>query len=249
VLVDYWGPFVERGTGDASWLEVAVVDGPRAITVRPVMRPSLSGEVSAGGAHFESDEGAIEVEGSRAIAHIGPGDASWRFWGLANLLAAAVAARLPSRPGAMLHAAGIVVDDRAFLLTGPAGAGKSTWARAAGAGGARIVSDDTVVLDAQAGTVMLLGTAIRAHEAHPGGRGRWPVAAILHARWGSPASLGPVSPSLAQARLAANLLYVHSGWGKDARLPALLDLLAAVPQRELTFAPDASFVTLLRETT
>jgi hypothetical protein len=243
-----WGAFVAAEPDRTPWLDVAVDDAGRAIPELPHMRPSMAGEVRETGARFESDEGTIELDaGGRALARLGSGAASWRFWGLANLLYAAIAARLPSRPGVMLHAAGIVVEGRAFLLTGAAGSGKSTFARAARDAGARVVSDDSVIVDGGSGGPSLLGTPVRASEARPGGPGRWPVAAILHARWGSPASLGTVPAPVAQARLAANFLFVSSGWGKDARLPQVLDLMAALPQRELTFAPDPSFVSLLRE--
>ena len=142
-----------------------------------------------------------------------------------------------------------MIDGRAFLLTGASGSGKSTWARAAREEGARVVSDDTVVVDAASGVVELLGTPVRAHEAHPGGAGRWPVAALLHARWGTPPGLAPVAPLAFHARLAANLPFLGSAWGRDARLETVADVLAQrVPHRELTFSPDPGFVALLRHT-
>jgi hypothetical protein len=50
-----------------------------------------------------------------------------------------------------------------------------------------------------------------------------------------------------EALLAANLPFLASGWGHDARLDALVPFLAgAVPHRALTFAPDPSFVPFLR---
>ena len=247
-ILEHWGAFLARGAIGVPWIDVAIASSGNALLTRPTMRPSLTGEVGAAGARFASDEGSIEIGADgRAEARIGDGDAAWRFWGLANLLAAAIAYRLPSRPGALLHAAGIVLDDRAYLLIGAAGTGKSTWTHAARAAGARVVSDDAVVVDGASGRFELLGTPIRSHEAHPGGVGRWPLAAILHARWGSPPRLAPVAPLDVHARLAANLLYLASGWAHDARLETVIDRLAGgVPHRELTFSPDPSFVDVLR---
>jgi hypothetical protein len=243
-----WRLFLAERTAEGPWLDVAVVSSGRPLIARPTMRPSMTCEVDQAGARFACDEGSIDLGlDGPASARLGDGDPSWRFWGLANLIAAGLAYRLPSRPGALLHAAGIVIDGRAFLLTGASGSGKSTWTRAAREGGARVVSDDAVVLDAASGTVELLGTPIRAHEAHPGGPGRWPVAAILHARWGRPPALTPVTALAFHARLAANLLFLAPAWGHDARLDRMAGVLAGGPrQRELTFAPDPSFVELLR---
>lgn len=243
-----WAPFVAKGTEPPAWLEVEVTSSGHRIETRPAMRPEMTCEVGAARARFACDEGSIELDAEGPVsARLGAGDPAWRFWGLSNLLAAALAYRLPSRPGALLHAAGVVIDGRAFLLTGASGSGKSTWARAAREAGARVVSDDTVVVDAASGTVELLGTPIRAHEAHPGGTGRWPVAALLHARWGAPPALAPVAPLVVHARLAANLPFVASAWERDTRLERVAGVLAErVPHRELTFSPDPSFVELLR---
>jgi hypothetical protein len=247
---DAWGPFVVDGAEELAWLDVDVAASGHRIVTRPTMSSAMESEVEPARARFACDEGSIELAAEgRASVRLGAGDPAWRFWGLSNLLAAALAYRLPSRPGALLHAAGVVIDGRAFLLTGASGSGKSTWARAAREAGARVVSDDTVVVDAASGVVELLGTPVRAHEAHPGGAGRWPVAALLHARWGTPPALAPVTPLAFHARLAANLPFLSSAWGREPRLDALADLLAArVAHRELTFAPDPGFVTLLRHT-
>jgi hypothetical protein len=242
-----WAPFIasERTT---PWLDLDVRQADHTIVTGRVMRPSLSGEVRSGAARFRSDEGEIDVDDSGlARVRLGRGDDRWRFWGLVNLVAAALAVRLPSRPGALLHAAGIVFDDRAFLLIGPEGSGKSTFASAARAGGARVISDDTVVVDGASGGLVLLGSPVRAHEATHPGPGRWPVAALLHARWGAKARLDPVGRLAMETLLAANLPFLASGWGRDARLDALVPFLAeAAPHRVLTFAPDPSFLDLLR---
>jgi len=244
----HWSPFLTDRREAPPWVEIAVAASGQTLVARPVMRPVMTCEIEPGRARFACDEGAIELGvAGPASALLGLGKTSWRFWGLTNLLTAALAYRLPSRPGALVHAAGIVIEGRAFLLTGASGSGKSTWAQAAREAGARVISDDAVVVDAASGVVELLGTPIRAHQAHPGGVGRWPVAAILHAKWGSAPSLAPVAPLAFHARLAGNLPFLGTAWGRDERLDALTDLLAErVAHRELTFAPDPSFVPLLR---
>jgi hypothetical protein len=242
-----WAPFVTR-RDTTPWLDVAVTASDHTIATGRPMRKSIAGEVRGGGGRFRSDEGEIEVDPEgRARVRLGRGDDQWRFWGLANLVGAALAVRLPSRPGALLHAAGVVIDGRGFVLIGPEGAGKSTFARMAAAGWERVISDDTVLVDGASGHLELLGSPTRSHEATNLGRGRWPIAALLHARWGTEARLDPAGRLATEALLAANLPFLSSGWGHDARLDALVPFLAgAVPHRVLTFSPDPSFVALLR---
>ena len=247
VLASQWAPF--KTDPDAPpWLDVAVGVADHTIVTGRPMRKSVTGEVRNGRGRFRSDEGEIAVDAEgHAHVSLGRGDDMWRFCGLVNLTAAALAVRLPSRPGALLHAAGIVIDGRGFLLMGPEGAGKSTFARAAGEAGTQVISDDSVLVDGASGRLELLGSPMRPHEATDLGRGRWPVAALLHARWGTEARLDPVTRLATEALLAANLPFLASGWGHDARLDALVPFLAmSVPHRALTFAPDPSFVAVLR---
>jgi hypothetical protein len=243
---EHWAPFLG---GDAEpFLTVELGAADHTIATDRALRPSVAGEVRDGGFFFRSDEGDLAVDSvGIALVRLGHGDKRWRFWGLMNLFAAALAVRMPSRPGALLHAAGVVIDGRAFLLVGPEGAGKSTFARAASEGGAQVVSDDVVLVDGAGGGLCLLGSPIRAHEATSPGPGRWPVAAILHARHGETSRLDAVNRVTAEAVLTANLPFVVSGWGRDARLDAVVAYLAqCVPHRLLTFAPDPSFVHMLR---
>ena len=59
--------------------------------------------------------------------------------------------------------------------------------------------------------------------------------------------VAPVAPLLVQARLTANLPFVADGLEDDPRIGALVQRLTReVPCAELTFAPDAAFVALLR---
>jgi len=246
-LASRWAPFIASQAA-TPWLDVAVSAADRTIETGRAMRPSLTGEVRDGSARFRSDEGEIAIDAAGlARVRLGRGDDAWRFWGLVNLTAAACAFHMPSRPGAVLHAAGIVVDGRAFVLSGPEGAGKSTFARAAREGGARVIGDDTVLIDGATGRLELLGWPFRADEATSPGPGRWPVAAILIPRWGRAPRIDPADRLAVEARPTANLLYMASGWGRDARLDALVPFLAgAVPHRVLTFAPEPSFVPILR---
>jgi hypothetical protein len=247
-LSSEWAPFLAAPSAGEPWLDVELETSDRVIPEGRVMRPSLTGEVRDGAARFWSDEGEITVAAAgRARVGLARGRDNWRFWGLVNLIAAAMAVRLPSRHGALLHAAGIVLDGRAFLLVGPEGAGKSTFAQAARQGGARVISDDTVVLDAEGDRLVLLGSPIRAHEATEPGPGRWPVTAVLHARRGTEPRLEPVGRLAVETLLVANLPFLASGWGRDARLDALVPFLAqATAYRAMTFGPDPGFLDLLR---
>jgi hypothetical protein len=242
-----WAPFIAR-TLESPWLDVEVRSSDRVIAAGRVMQPSLTGDVKDGAGRFWSDEGELTIDAAgSARVSLARGDDNWRFWGLVNLIAAALAVRLPSRPGALLLAAGIVVDGRAFLLVGQEGSGKSTFANAAHRGGARVISDDTVLVDRGDDGLVLLGSPVRAHEATNPGPGRWPVAAVLHARRGDEARLDPVGRLAVETLLAANLPFLVSGWGRDARLDALVPFLAgATSYRVLTFSPDPSFLGVLR---
>jgi len=201
-----------------------------------------------GRARFWMPEGSAEI-GTDGRARVGllRGLGEREYYTLANLLRACLAWLLPSRGGMLLHAAGLVVEGRAFLLVGPEGSGKSTWAREGERGGASVLSDDLVLLDGAGERLEALGAPFRSTHPSVCGPGRWPLAAVLFPRHGSPPALASVDTLLSSARLAANLTFVAEGLGADERIDALLGrTLREVRCAELTFAPDPSFLELLR---
>lgn len=246
-LRDDWSAFVAEPSDDPLLdIRVEFVERPYgAAAYRPkAMRSTLSVEA----AHFGMPEGEVHVAPS-GIARLslvaGLGDLA--YFTLQNLIRAGLAWLLPTRGGGLLHAAGLVLGERAFLLVGAEGAGKSTWARLGAAAGARVVSDDLVLVDRAGARYEVLGTPFRSTHVARYGPGRWPLAAMLFARHGAPPALREVPSLVSRARLLANLPFVAEALETDPRIGELVrDLALAVPCAELTFAPDAGFVELLR---
>ncbi len=197
---------------------------------------------------LESCTAAVDETGQAELSltrGLGPRE----YFTLLNLLRAALAWRLPHRGAVLLHAAGIVVEKGAFLLVGPEGSGKSTWAELGQRAGAHVLSDDLVLVDGGGARLEALGSPFRSTHRADYRPGRWPVCAILFPRHGDSPAWTPCDGMLARARLAANLPFVSSALEQDPRVAAVVERLAtAVPCRELTFGLDPAFVDLLRST-
>ena len=237
-------PFTDR---DPIVVEVAELDRPltpgREMVGAPVIERSGTTLI------VRRDEGELTCDAEiRVVAmRLAQGDDRRRLWGLLNLLAVALAWRLLGRGGGAIHAAGVVVGERAVLLIGAEGAGKTTWALAAGSAGLPVISDDIVFLDAGSGRLEALGAPVRDRGIPHAGPGRWPVAAFLLPRHGAPAALLPATRLVLEARLAANMLYVAAGWRDDPNVVRALESMAsAAPARTLVFAPDASWLDPVR---
>ena len=247
-LVREWGAFRAERAG-APLLEVEVSRGRPLAGSPPRFDPkAMRAELGPSAAVFHMPQGRVELDtGGRARLELAGGPAAHEHYALLNLLRAALAWKLLSRGGALLHAAGIVVDGRAFALAGAEGSGKSTFSGEGERGGASVVSDDLVLVDPEGGGFALAGAPFRSTHAVAFARGRWPLAALLFPRHGAPPVLAPVAPLLAQARIVANLPFVAESLDRDDRLRAVVArLVERVPCRELTFAPDPGFLELLR---
>jgi hypothetical protein len=243
-LLERWAPF--RDDDARALLAVEVGPGEAAFLPGRAMPDDVICAYAPDGARFERPEGWIEVAaGGRARAGLHAGDEGRRAWGLANLLAAALAWAAAPRPAALLHAAAAVVNGHAFVLVGPSGAGKTTWARAAQAGGASVLSDDLILLDGASGTLEALASPLRSHEFGVVAPGRWPVGAVLLPEHGPEPALAPVSRLAVLARLAANVLYLDPAIAPGSPRSRVVDALAAVPARTLRYRPDPSFLPLL----
>jgi hypothetical protein len=199
-------------------------------------------------ATYGTPNGTCRVEpGGRATVRLAPGDTAARRLTLQNFVRAAIAFLLPSRGGAAIHAAGIVLDGRGFVLPGASGAGKSTASSLAESRGALVVSDDLVLVDGADGRAVLLGSPFRSTHPVACPPGRWPLAGILIPEKGTTPSLRPAVPLLVKARLLSNLTFVADLVADDPRVAAVIGRLAAeVPSAVLTFARDPSFIELLR---
>ena len=128
------------------------------IEIRPDrIEPSISAfepkamlsRFSGAEALFELPEGRARVHrDGRATVDLARDLGGREFYTLTNLVRASLAWALPSRGAALLHAAGLVLDGRGFVLAGAESSGKSTWARLGEERGGIVVSDDLVLLDA-----------------------------------------------------------------------------------------------------
>lgn len=249
-LKNEWRAFRADTAGAAPFLRVCVRSSSTSpASDAPFAPKRMRSRLTRDSAVFSMPEGRAEVALSGpARIELSGGLGEREYFTLLNLLRSSLAWRLPSRPAALLHAAGAVVDGRAFVLTGAEGTGKSTWAHLAEQAGARIVSDDLVLLDASTRGFDLLGAPFRSTHRTQFRKGRWPLAAILFPAHGAAPSLASVAPIVAKARITANLPFIAEAVEHDERVTVLVDRLASeIACAELTFAPDPGFVRTLRD--
>jgi hypothetical protein len=149
--------------------------------------------------------------------------------------------------GALLHGAGIVLDDQGILLIAPSEGGKTTISRLLSSQ-ADILSDETICVRPDAdrpGRYLLYGSCFWSGPAYPSRAGGFPLRAICFLRKGA---LGRAP--LPRARALRELLReLHLPIGPTATVDslALADrLLANVPAQTLTFALDSDPAPLLR---
>ncbi len=231
-------------------LEFTIRPGGGEMDPGPFRGEKLETRVAGNRVRIEMDEGRCTFErgSGQAELQVHEGDAGHRFFGIVNLMLAAMAWELPVRGAALMHAGGIAIDGAAFALVGQSGAGKTTWVRLARDGGALPLSDDLLLLDTSGDQPELLGSPFRIREFGSPGAGRWPLAAVLFSSHGEIHELTEVSPLLAQARLGANFPWVGERIGEEGSPLAevVRRLVAGAPVRQLTFRRDGGFLPLLR---
>lgn len=244
-----WSHFVVRAA-DSPFLSLRVSYGAPetgAAPMPPFNPKQMRSLLDADYARFEMPEGCVDlrVDGTGEV-RLAAVEGERLYWVLRNLLRSAVAWSLPSRGGALLHAAGLIIGGRSFLLIGPEGSGKSTWARLGEEAGQHVLTDDLAIIDGAGSRMVALGSPFRSDHLITHRSGRWPLAAILLPEHGPARLSAPVAPIRAKARIAANLPFVADGLQRDGRLAALLERLTAeVPCRVLRFDRDPGFVDLL----
>ncbi|MCX7706802.1 MAG: hypothetical protein N2204_02185 [Anaerolineae bacterium] len=232
-------------------------DGPTDLTIQVVARPAAS--KSAGAAHLleaalAADTAGYRLEATGVVAHVqlAQGQASLTLSddeplaALEYFLRIACALLAFHKGGLLVHAAGLLADDYAYLFTGVSGSGKSTVT--ALSPHAIALSDDLVLLRPAGGRWIAHSTPFWNPEtaARAGQTASGPVAGIYKLVKAREVRLEPLSPAAAAAELAANCPVIN---GRPELLPELLSrcraLVGAVPTHQLYFRKDASFWKLI----
>lgn len=154
-----------------------------------------------------------------------------------------------ARDGAVeVHACAVVWKGKVLLFCGQSGAGKSTTARLwkAHARGARLLSDDRVVLRPGARGVRAFGTPWHGDGGFASPQGA-PLGGLFFLKHAKATRLAPLSASEAAARLFARSF--PPPWdaeGVEGALDACADAASAAPAFELAFRPDRTAVEAVR---
>jgi len=154
-----------------------------------------------------------------------------------------------AREGAVeVHGCGVVWKGRTLLFCGKSGAGKSTTARLwrRHARGARLLSDDRVVLRPGKRSVRAFGTPWHGDGGFASPRSA-PLGALFFLRHGRTTRLRPLSRAEAAARLFTRSF--PPPWdaeGVARALDACADATATAPAFDLAFRPDRSAVEAVR---
>lgn len=244
-----WQSFVVQGgeTHEPPLLEIHCQSGDPLVEPGPFRPKTMQHRFQAERAEFSIPEGQIVVDsGGRAELRIHPVDAGRDFYTLCNLHRAALSWMLPRHAALLIHAAGIVVAGRAFLMIGAHGAGKTTWARIALEAGCQVVSDDLVIVDSIDRCPTLVAAPLRSTLRFDYQLGRWPLAAILLPRHGPTHEIETLAGIVVHAGLTANLPFINDATVPDPVVAERVDqLAAAVPCARLTFSRDSGYLALL----
>ncbi len=151
-----------------------------------------------------------------------------------NFLRVYAAHRTLKQGGLVLHSAGLVFDDRAYIFSGRSNAGKTTLTRKAYQKGARVLSDDiNLLLPAtegyQAHAVPFTGEFGRTLD-QSGGLDAYPVAAVILLKQGERLATETVTTADAVATLLTGCPFVNTDAEESSALfDAVINLVAALP--------------------
>jgi hypothetical protein len=174
---------------------------------------------------------------------------------LENFLRLLAAYRLLAAGGLLLHSAGVTDGDSAWLLLGPAGAGKTTASRLCLAAGAEVLSDDLNAVifkpcgEGEAPRVARLPFTgdLGERQGSPGEPGSYPLQGVVRLRQGPGVGLVPLSRASALAAIMAASPYANRDpFRREALLGVCERLALAVPAWELTFSLEADLWSILR---
>jgi hypothetical protein len=186
--------------------------------------------------------GWFDTVGGSGLAVMRHGEYQTKQRAIENFLRAAVAWQAVCRGGALVHAAGAVRNDRAYLFYGESGAGKSTLSSCNRRG--RIVSDDlSLLLPGEDGRLDLVGSPFRGtYEEGDPVVGRFPMAAGFRLIQAEVAAVHAVPRVRAMAELVGNLPFVAEAFPDRPDLfEQVRNNFASVPLGHLHFRKDDSY--------
>jgi len=141
--------------------------------------------------------------------------------------------------GFLLHASSVVRNGKAFLFTGPSGAGKTTIARLAPAD-AVVLTDEISYVRRVGGRYIAYGTPFAGELSDSGEPVSAPVAAVFGLAWAPDPSHERLAEAAAVQMLMRNILFFASDPALTGHLlETACDFAGAVPAFRLAFAPDA----------
>jgi len=141
--------------------------------------------------------------------------------------------------GFLLHASSVVRNGRAYLFTGPSGAGKTTIARLA-PGDAVVLTDEISYVRRIGDRYMAYGTPFAGEFSESGEPLSAPVAAVFGLAWASDPSHERLTEGAAVQMLMRNILFFAADPALTGHLlETACDFAGAVPAFRLAFAPDA----------
>ncbi len=141
--------------------------------------------------------------------------------------------------GFLLHASSVVRNGRAYLFTGPSGAGKTTIARLAPAD-AVVLTDEISYVRRMGNRYMAYGTPFAGEFSDSGEPVSAPVAAMFGLAWASDPSRERLAEGAAVQMLMRNMLFFAADPALTGHLlDTACEFAAAVPAFRLAFAPDA----------
>ena len=224
---------------DMRELAPPIPTNPEAFTVDGQYSPMLErtpDQLTVTGINFRAT--LAWSEPMRATLAVARGTDSALINAVENFLRVASAYRVLSKRGLLLHSAGIVLDQRAYLFAGQSGAGKTTLTRKAHEAGAGILSDDiNIALPAEnegfrAYPVPFAGDFGQTPDLlSPGG---YPLAGLCFLEQGGTATLEPLSKAAAAARLVSASPFVNTDpYVAPDLLEVAANLVRRVPVRKL----------------
>ena len=158
---------------------------------------------------------------------------------------------LPGQDCMALHAAGIVIERRGYVLAGVSEAGKTTCSRIAHDAGLTVLNDDTVVLGWDDDQPVVWGTTFHG-EARLANPGPAPLAGLYFLHQSKSDGLEVLDQVQAVKNLILNSFPLASSLPPVAAKQIVLQLLAlaqrlcdSVPAHRLDFRPTPAFLELL----